>query len=212
MKPRSKAPPEAMAIAPDTPKNATTAGIASEPPSTTSAVSLVAAVAMPERAMSSVFRRYDAYAASDPIPTESVKKICPVAASQTDGSHNLDQSGLYMKLSPSSGLLVVATPLTMTVWSPSVSTRTTRIAAKMNSSGMPILASRSMPLVSPWLTTQKLTAMVMKKKMNGVQNPCTVPFWRLTYEPKNARIPASSSPRTAPVSEKKVQARVHDSM
>ena len=57
MKPRSKLPPLAMAVAPATPKKATMAGMASEPPSTTSAVSLVAAVAMPDRAMSSFFFR-----------------------------------------------------------------------------------------------------------------------------------------------------------
>ena len=57
MNPRSKLPPLAMAVAPATPKKATMAGMASEPPSTTSAVSLVAAVAMPDRARSSVFFR-----------------------------------------------------------------------------------------------------------------------------------------------------------
>ena len=69
MKPRSNEPPFATATAPATPKNVTTAGIASDPPSTTSAVSFVAAVAIPERVRSSFLVRYDAYACSEPMPT-----------------------------------------------------------------------------------------------------------------------------------------------
>ena len=74
-KPRSNAPPCAICMAPATPKNVTAAGIAIDPPSTTSAVSLVAAVAMPFSAISSLVDRYDAYACSEPMPTDSVKKI-----------------------------------------------------------------------------------------------------------------------------------------
>ena len=56
-KPRLKEPDCATAMAPLTPKNATAAGIAIEPPSTTSAASFVAAVASPESAMSSCDER-----------------------------------------------------------------------------------------------------------------------------------------------------------
>ncbi len=59
-KPRLYEPPLAIATAPVTPKNVTAAGIAIVPPSTTSADSLVAAVARPLSAMSSSFERYDA--------------------------------------------------------------------------------------------------------------------------------------------------------
>ncbi len=56
-KPRLNDPLCAIAMAPATPKKTTAAGIAIEPPSTTSAVSLVAAVAMPFSAMSSFVDR-----------------------------------------------------------------------------------------------------------------------------------------------------------
>ena len=148
------------------------------------------------------------------MPTESVKKIWPVAASHTDGSVIRDQSGLNMKLRPSIGptMRPVATPFTSSGCGSSVSTRITRMAAKTKRIGMPIFASRSIPAVRPLLTTQKLTAIVMKKKRNGTQKPCTVPFCRFTYDPKNDCIPAWSSPWVAPVSENQVHASVHDSM
>ena len=66
-----------------------------------------------------------------------------------------------MKLRPAAGLDTVVAPLAnVTVWECSVSTRITRIAAKMNRIGMPILASFSMPPESPFVTTQKLIQMV----------------------------------------------------
>jgi hypothetical protein len=59
-KPMLNDPDWATAIAPLTPKKTTAAGMAIVPPSTTSAVSLVAAVAMPLSVMSSFVERYDA--------------------------------------------------------------------------------------------------------------------------------------------------------
>src|SRR5690606_8890655 len=50
-------PEFAIAVAPDTPKKTTAAGIAMDPPSTTSATSLVDAVATPESRMSSLVER-----------------------------------------------------------------------------------------------------------------------------------------------------------
>ncbi len=59
-KPILNEPDEATCRAPATPKNTTAAGIAMEPPSTTSAVSFVAAVAKPDSTRSSFWVRYEA--------------------------------------------------------------------------------------------------------------------------------------------------------
>src|SRR5687767_16019919 len=107
------------------------------------------------------------------MPTDNVKKICPAAASQTLALPSADQSGVNMKLSPSVGLqLPAAAPMhpvaSATACPGGVSTRITRNAAKMNRIGIPILASFSIPPISPLLTTQMLTLRVITKNRIGV--------------------------------------------
>jgi hypothetical protein len=102
--PTSKLPPAAIAVAPAMPKKVTAAGIAMVPPSTTSANSFVDAVVRPVSVTSSCLERYDEYAWIDPMPSESVKKTCPAAASHTLALPSAPQSGVQMNARPCSGL------------------------------------------------------------------------------------------------------------
>ena len=95
-----------------------------------------------------------------PQPTDSVKKICPAAASHTCGLASAAKSGFQTKPRPD-----------ITFWSgpapgggSSVSTRTIRIAANTNSSGIAHSASRSMPRATPPSRIATLMAKVSTKK------------------------------------------------
>ncbi len=78
-----------------------------------------------------------------PWPRLRVKNIWPAATSQTVARLSWLKSGFHMKPMPA------PTEATPEAGWPRVSTRTARMMPKMKRTGMPILASTSMPLEMP---------------------------------------------------------------
>ena len=95
-----------------------------------------------------------------PQPTESVKKICPAAASQTCGFAIAEKSGFQMNPRPFETVWSAAAP----AGGSSVSTRIIRITANRKSIGIAQSASRSMPRATPPSRIAMLRPKAIRKK------------------------------------------------
>ncbi len=88
-----------------------------------------------------------------------MKKICPVAASQTGAANSTLKSGTHIYANPDRTLL----PGFDGSGAPRKSIRIARISAKMMRSGISILALRSIPLTTPFEIMMKLIPTVIAR-------------------------------------------------